>query len=329
MCSVAMPTDFEMRVGHSPSASGFFPGLAPWPRSYFPRQTHSQAQRLSRPAQPTPLGLIGKSFSAPPPAPRPCLVTRQSSSDDSGSSSDENDAPSPTRLKKKVVFADDRGLSLTQVRLMTESPAQRGYWRSRTLDFIPSSPPTGPKSSSPTSTDSWEITFSQPASDYVSFRKRLDTCNVSLENVIVKDQEISGTIKVKNLSFKKDVFVRSTTDNWLTYQDTHATFINNTVNSAVQVLYDTFNFKLALPPVANVVELCVCYQYDSTEHWDNNNGQNYVIKRKIVEKPFIFKPEPSPAQPQPKRYTDAVRAKLDTWSEFASWNHLVNEGPYW
>lgn len=51
---------------------------------------------------------------------RPCLVTRADSessigSSSSGSSSDENEPHSPIRRKKKVVFADDRGLSLTQV----------------------------------------------------------------------------------------------------------------------------------------------------------------------------------------------------------------------
>lgn len=51
---------------------------------------------------------------------RPCLVIRADSdgsigSSSSSSSSDENEPSSPIRRKKKVVFADDRGLSLTQV----------------------------------------------------------------------------------------------------------------------------------------------------------------------------------------------------------------------
>lgn len=51
---------------------------------------------------------------------RPCLVIRADSegsigSSSSSSSSDENEPSSPIRRKKKVVFADDRGLSLTHV----------------------------------------------------------------------------------------------------------------------------------------------------------------------------------------------------------------------
>lgn len=52
---------------------------------------------------------------------RPCLVIRADSESSIGSSSsgssssDENEPLSPVHRKKKVVFADDRGLSLTQV----------------------------------------------------------------------------------------------------------------------------------------------------------------------------------------------------------------------
>lgn len=57
-------------------------------------------------------------------------------------------------------------------------------------------------------------------------RQKLDSKNVSLENVIIKEAEslLVGTIKVKNLSFNKEVFVRSTWDNWKTQQDTICTY---------------------------------------------------------------------------------------------------------
>lgn len=49
---------------------------------------------------------------------------------------------------------------------------------------------------------------------------------MSLENVIIKENEsmLVGTAKVKNLSFHKEVLVRSTWDNWKTQQDTICTF---------------------------------------------------------------------------------------------------------
>lgn len=50
-----------------------------------------------------------------------------SSNSSSGSSSDENEPASPTRRKKRVVFADDRGLSLTQVSAMGENANNTGF----------------------------------------------------------------------------------------------------------------------------------------------------------------------------------------------------------
>lgn len=57
-------------------------------------------------------------------------------------------------------------------------------------------------------------------------RQKLDSKNVSLENVIIKEAEsmLVGTVKVKNLGFQKEVFVRSTWDNWKTQQDTICTY---------------------------------------------------------------------------------------------------------
>lgn len=83
---------------------------------------------------------------------------------------------------------------------------------------------------SPEITEEWTITFRQPASDYLNFRQKLDTKNVSLENVIVKENEsmLVGTVKVKNLSFEKEVFIRLTWDDWKTSQDTFCTY--STVN---------------------------------------------------------------------------------------------------
>lgn len=99
----------------------------------------------------------------------------------------------------------------------------------------------------------WECTFTQPASDYLEFRRRLDENFVSLENVIVKESEesIVGTVKVKNISFQKEVVIRSTPDGWTTQEDTFCTFVNNanpSIPGSVKVIYETFSFKVTLPP---------------------------------------------------------------------------------
>lgn len=74
--------------------------------------------------------------------------------------------------------------------------------------------------------DRWEMTFAQPACDYLDFRSRLDSQNVSLENAMVDeaDGHLVGTVKVKNLSYAKAVTLRITFDNWASQTDHEGTF---------------------------------------------------------------------------------------------------------
>lgn len=146
----------------------------------------------------------------------------------------------------------------------------------------------------------WQLRFPQPASSYLDFRKRLDENNVSLENVIVKspDKRIVGTVKVRNLSYDKEVFVRSTRDRWATHQDTLCTYVQNNaminaaaggcgggpfsaasgpVQNPVTAIYDTFSFRLPLPVDAAAMEFAVCYKSARFEFWDSNDGNNYWL----------------------------------------------------
>lgn len=187
----------------------------------------------------------------------------------------------------------------------------------------------------------WEVTFQQPASDYLDFRKRLDTGNVSLENVIVRESEdiVVGTVKVRNIAYHKEVFVRSTSDEWLTHEDAYCTFVNNNSNlsaATAYALYDTFSFRLTLPPRSFRIEFCVCFRCEGAEYWDSNSGKNYVLLKKSSSNDdvsLLLKLRHSNSDSLPSqnavRCADAVHVKLDSWSEFASWNHLDNNTPYW
>lgn len=185
-----------------------------------------------------------------------------------------------SRTKKRVVFADDKGKSLTEVRVMSEPSNVPPLWSIEFLSHVTQGLIT------PDVTDEWSISFKQPASDYLNFRwetlqllpsiaweppkiltflllisfgnrQKLDSKNVSLENVIIKEAEsmVVGTVKVKNLGFQKEVFVRSTWDNWKTQQDTICTYTpvsgevsNITVFSLSQIflLFCFFSFDLKI-----------------------------------------------------------------------------------
>lgn len=99
-------------------------------------------------------------------------------------------------------------------------------------------------------------------------------------------------------------------------------------------LFDTFSFSVALPtrPAPERVEFCLRYVAGAgAEYWDNNGGANYALVKPdaAAAAPGAgAAPRPRPASNDVK-YADAMSAKLDHWTDFASWNHLVNDSPYW
>lgn len=187
---------------------------------------------------------------------------------------------STEKKKKRVVFADDRGFALEQVKFMTEPSHVPPYWAFKVV----ASPPLERKPP-PQIVDLWETRFVQPASDYVEFRRRITEECVALENVIVKQNEcaLDGTVKVKNLDFSKEVLVRASSDGWTSSEDTFCAFVETgPLNKNGASLYDTFGFRLQLPIHSRRLEFCVCFKCKGEEYWDNNKGQNYRIEKSSV-----------------------------------------------
>ncbi|KAJ9583776.1 hypothetical protein L9F63_021866 [Diploptera punctata] len=320
MCTVVMPADYEMLVAHSPPvAADFLSNYSSYKLRYEP-PARSYIQYTSPPRRPPPpssLPLPPQQTEAKMPVAvprRPCLVVRPEET------SDDGDLPSPTKLKKKVVFADDKGLSLTHVRVMTEPSNVPPVFSFQFLAQVTKG------ISAEVCPEPWEVTFSQPASDYLDFRNRLDTENVSLENVIVRESE--------------DIVI----DDWKTHEDVFCTYVTNNTPSvaASYVLYDTFSFRLTLPPRAKRIEFCVCFRCEGQEFWDSNSGKNYVLIKNSTNNGEVGLHDENSLLSKFRRITsdtppienaikcsDAVHAKLDSWSEFASWNHLDNSSPYW
>lgn len=78
----------------------------------------------------------------------------------------------------------------------------------------------------------YSLNFAQPAGDYLHFRKRLEESFVSLENVVLNLFQINGTIKVKNIDYHKQVFVRCSFDGWKTFEDYQAEYVPSDFYSA-------------------------------------------------------------------------------------------------
>lgn len=68
------------------------------------------------------------------------------------------------RTKKRVVFADDKGKSLTEIRVMSEPSNVPPLWSIEFLSHVTQG------FIAPDLTEEWTVTFKQPASDYLNFR---------------------------------------------------------------------------------------------------------------------------------------------------------------
>ncbi|XP_063745998.1 protein phosphatase 1 regulatory subunit 3B-like [Eleginops maclovinus] len=170
--------------------------------------------------------------------------------------------PSCRKTRKQVTFADHRGLSLTRVRVFCPFSDVRiplRVWQSLSTSLQDSQDPL-------------VLDFDPPASDYLSFRWRLDSGLVCLARCVLGGGLLSGTVRVRNVGFQKAVRLRLTLDGWRTHRDLDCDFVIDPYPSAGS---DSFSFSAELPPRLQHAEFAVCYQVGGQEYWDSNQGQNY------------------------------------------------------
>ncbi|XP_043951985.1 protein phosphatase 1 regulatory subunit 3B isoform X2 [Gambusia affinis] len=183
-----------------------------------------------------------------------------------------------TKTKKRVSFADHKGLSLTKVKIFSkftdpiEIPVNIQEMLSSKLTL------------SSTEEDKLVLDFTQPSSDYLLFRQNLEQNLVSLEHCVLKEKAFAGTVKVKNVSFEKSVMLRVTFDSWKSHTDVGCEYVKDTYPTSFS---DTFSFEVSLPAEMwpnEQVQFAVCYKVSGTEYWDSNQGQNYRIVRSYMKK---------------------------------------------
>ncbi|NXK35640.1 PPR3A phosphatase, partial [Piprites chloris] len=183
------------------------------------------------------------------------------------SSSEEEEAYTPTNISRKVSFADAFGFDLVSVK-----------------EF-----------------DSWEFPNTGQGNDIEDevfpqdeyFFSQLFTLPPSQEELLQKVREqkvmlesvlflpgitcMNGIIRVLNISFEKQVYVRTTLNNWLSYYDILAEFMPNSCGNET----DQFCFKISLVPPYQKdglkVEFCIRYETSVGTFWANNDDKNYTL----------------------------------------------------
>eukprot|EP00079_Xenopus_tropicalis_P015427 XP_004913037.1 PREDICTED: protein phosphatase 1 regulatory subunit 3A [Xenopus tropicalis] len=181
-------------------------------------------------------------------------------------SSDEGDLEPPTTVARKVSFADAFGFDLVSVKEFDtwEVPivSQLLSYEVET-NYI----------------EEFYLTasFTLPSADDII--GKVQAKKVLLESIDMTPgtSSMKGIIRVLNVSYEKQTYVRMSLDDWQTYYDLTAEYIPYSFNGDT----DQFAFTITLvPPYQKEgasVQFCICYETPIGTFWDNNDGQNYTL----------------------------------------------------
>lgn len=99
------------------------------------------------------------------------------------------------------------------------------------------------------------------------------------EMSLVEDEPLAftGVVRVLNVSFHKAVYIRSTMDNWASYFDYPADYVQGSNDGDT----DKFTFKLSFAPpyitMGSRIEFVIRYETSDGDYWANNSSMNYVV----------------------------------------------------
>lgn len=185
--------------------------------------------------------------------------------------------------KKRVVFADTKGLALTAVRLFIPEPS------SPDSTLVMKAMPTkqqGQQSTANTTQQQQQqryklsLGFPQPMLDLKAFLARLREMCVQLQSCNISEQSLTGKVSVSHVSVEKTVNIKMTFDSWRSHHDIPCAFLQKSPFGGTDI--DVFTFDLCLPKNIDPkerVEFCVCFSPvpGATPHMDDNKGQNYRV----------------------------------------------------
>ncbi|XP_036598780.1 protein phosphatase 1 regulatory subunit 3C-like [Trichosurus vulpecula] len=192
--------------------------------------------------------------------------------------------PKHQRQKKRVVFADVKGLPLITVHNFSSdviNPKEELPPLSRMRQLMPARP---------TEASSYVLGFSQPLDDSSRFHQCLKAQKVCLEHCAIQGRFLQGTVHVHNLGYEKIVQMRITFNAWTSYLDVPCVYVTPLFRGEI----DVFTFQVALPSgppgPAGTIQFCFSFQCAQQLYWDNNQGCNYHLKPSDF---LLVRPEPS------------------------------------
>lgn len=184
---------------------------------------------------------------------------------------ENNDSPlhSPSSLqasKRRVHFADYDGQDLVSVKMITPTNSEEDLSMNKVVDILN-------HSATPVHLKRFSCCFTQPGSDE-KFLSRVMERIVCLENIVFCGFAMTGTVRVKNIAFAKEVTARYTVDQWKSYRDVWADYVPKSSDGET----DRFQFRVSIPQDVDVgakLEFAIRYRTAGEEYWDNNFNRNY------------------------------------------------------
>lgn len=196
--------------------------------------------------------------------------------------------PPGTPSRKKIVrFADVLGLDLADVKTFMDEVPTVPQSAFEDLEVSDQLDDTTDNLIAAHSNKILLPMFQQPAgrADYIDLIRSQQVC---LENAIVSDPiclTITGCVRVRNLDFNKSVHIRYTLNDWQSYADFQASYMEKSCDG----FSDKFSFTIFgnSLQIGEKIEMAVRFSCKGQQFWDNNFGANYCFQclpvRPLVE----------------------------------------------
>ncbi|KAI3354964.1 hypothetical protein L3Q82_004761 [Scortum barcoo] len=192
--------------------------------------------------------------------------------------------------RKRVKFADSMGLNLASVKHFSalEEPQIPSKVLSRHRSFPPQQDLLSDLCQSFKSgldTDRLLACFPEPRDS----ERRVQRLRVCLERVTISQFDVRGQIRVSSGCSDKEVGVRYTFNDWLSYVDAQALPVAAEQPGCGG---ERFGFTVYTPPFmdpSSSVHFAVYLKSEEGEFWDNNEGQNYTLRYRSMPgtTPFV------------------------------------------
>lgn len=201
------------------------------------------------------------------------------------------DGVSESNERKRVKFADSMGLNLASVKHFSslEDPQIPSKVLSRHKSFPPQQQDLlndlCQSFKSSLDTDRLVSCFPEPR----EAERRVQQTRVCLEKITITQFDVRGQIRVFTGCTDKEVGVRYTFNDWLSYVDAQALPVAADQPGFVG---ERFSFTVYTPPVmdpSSAVHFAVYLRSEEGEFWDNNEGQNYTLRYHCMSStaPFV------------------------------------------